>query len=114
MKTFNYEFEELPLVIHEGIEAAFINGSAEIEYSKTGEWKIGSISVEGFGERVNGKRQWPQVPVPDELAAIILKRLDGEWYDRLYSAVIERISEDRECAADDYADMRRDRMRESV
>jgi hypothetical protein len=31
---FSYEFEELPLVIHNDIQAGLINGCAEIKYDR--------------------------------------------------------------------------------
>lgn len=108
MTTFTYDFEELPLVIANGIEAAFINGQASIQYSRDGEWQIDGITVEGFGERVNGKREWPQVPAPYDLMMIIAGRLEIEWKGKVDAAVDEQITEDRECAADNRADMRRD------
>jgi hypothetical protein len=108
MSTFTYSFEELPLVIHNGIEAGLINGAAEIRYSRDGSWHTEAITVEGFGERdAAGKRQWPQVPAPAQLAAMIVRRLENEWESRVDNAVAEQIEEDRICAADDYADMRR-------
>jgi hypothetical protein len=107
--VFTFEFEELALVISNGIEAAFINGAAEIEYGGA-EFQIGDITVEGFGERVNGKRQWPQVAATDAIAAIIRARLDGEWYDKVYTAFVEQLASDREDAAEMRADMRRDQM----
>ncbi len=65
MQTLIYSFEELPLVIYNGIEAAFINGQAEVLYQSASDWHLGDISVEGFGERDGyGKRSWPQVPAP--------------------------------------------------
>ena len=112
--TFFYEFDELPLVIHNGVEAAFINGAAEIRYDRSGTWHTETISVEGFGERVNGKRVWPKVPAPAELAGIIVRRLEKEWEGKVQDAVNEQIVEDHEYAADDYADMRRDRMLERL
>ena len=109
MPTFFYEFEELPLVIHNGIEAALINGIVVIEYNRRGEWHTRTVSVEGFGERdANGKRQWPQIPAPTALAAIIVGRLEHEWEIRVQDAVNERIEEDHQRAVDDYADMRRE------
>lgn len=108
MPTFTYEFDELPLAIVNGIEAAFINGSAEIEYANDGYWQLGAISVEGFGDRVNGKREWPQVPAPPALAAMIIHRLTNDWDDKVSTAVQERIAEDHECERDNWADMRRE------
>lgn len=115
MQTFTYEFEELPLAIVDGIEAGFINGQAEIDYTTDANgWVIREVTLEGFGERVNGVRQWPQVEAPEAVANIIRQRLNGEWYDKVYTAYSERLVEDRECAIDDYADMRRERMMERV
>jgi hypothetical protein len=114
MQTFNYDFDELPLVIFNGIEAGFINGAAEIKYGPDGDWLIGDLTVEGFGERVNGKRVWPQVPAPDELATLIVYRLWNEWRGKVQDAVNEQIAADLEAAADDYADMRRDYLMEDA
>lgn len=109
MPTFTYEFEELPLAVVNGIEAAFINGSAEVQYDGDGLFEIGAISVEGFGERVNGKREWPMVPAPKQLADLILHRLShDDWQDKIGNAVHERIAEDYECERDNWADMRRE------
>ena len=108
MATFTYEFEELPLAIVNGIEAAFINGSLEVEYDEDGGWDIETVNVEGFGERVNGKRQWPHVPAPKPLADLILHRFShDDWQNKVETAVCEQIAKDYECAAADRADMRR-------
>ncbi len=111
MRTLVFSIEELPLVIADGIPGAFINGQAEILYKSSGDWWIESVSVEGFGDRVDGRRQWPMIPAPRELVTIICQRLEGEWHDKVQTAVIEQLEEDRQCAADDYADMRRDERR---
>lgn len=106
----SYEFEELPLVISNGIEAAFINGMAEVQYSRDGSWFVQDVSVEGFGDRVNGKRQWLLVRAPYALEDIITDRLKGEWSCKVQDAINEQLASDREGAADDRADMRRDHM----
>ncbi|MBR0868908.1 hypothetical protein JQ633_00950 [Bradyrhizobium tropiciagri] len=110
MATFNYTFEELPLVIANGIPAGLINGQAEIIYSRAGDWAASNITLEGFGERVNGVRQWPQVQAPASIAEIVRGRLHTEWASKVRAAVIEAISEDRESEADDRADARRAAM----
>ena len=113
MPTFTYEFEELPLAIVNGIEAVFINGSVEVQYDEDDGWKIVAVNVEGFGERVDGKRQWPMVPAPKRLADLILHRFShDDWSGKVETAVCEQIAKDYECAADDHADMRRDMMLE--
>ncbi|MGY3527252.1 hypothetical protein [Bradyrhizobium sp. USDA 4452] len=114
MATTTYTFEELPLVIAGGVPAGLINGQAEITYSRNGDWTISSVTLEGFGERVNGVRQWPQVSAPAPIVTIVCDRLNNEWHSKVQDAVNEAINEDRECAACDYADMRRERMMERV
>jgi hypothetical protein len=111
----SFEFEELPLVITNGIEAGLINGCAEIKYGRNCHWEIDSISIEGWQhlsmeEREAGKRPWIYVAAPDEIATLIGQRLEGEWHDRVQDAVNEQLASDREDAAEMRADMRRDHM----
>jgi hypothetical protein len=111
----SFEFEELPLVITNGIEAGLINGCAEVKYDRGGYWEIDSISVEGHQvltqeERAAGKRPWIYVAAPDDLAMMIQYRLEQNWFDKVQDAVNEQLASDREDAADMRADMRRDHM----
>jgi hypothetical protein len=108
MATFTYEFEELPLAIVNGIEAGLVNGQAVITYTPSGLWRITSITLEGFGERVNGVRQWPQVECPEAIAAIIKARLENEWSYRIDNALSDQREIDRENAAEYRAEMRRE------
>ena len=108
MQTFTYEFEELPLAIVDGIEAGFINGQAAITYTTSGLWRVTSITLEGFGERVNGVRQWPQVECPEAIATIIKTRLENEWSNRVDNAIFAQREIDREDAAEYRAEMRRE------
>jgi hypothetical protein len=119
--TFIYKFDEVPLHLSGDIEGGLINGSAEIEYSRDGDWSIvaNSICLEGYkritsAERKAGKSPWVFIPAPDAIAQIISHRLQYEWYDNVTSAVSDQIEEDREVARDEYADMKRDMMREAV
>jgi hypothetical protein len=110
MATFTYTFEELPLAIVNGIEAGLVNGQAEISY-RGDNWyvtSIADITLEGFGERVNGVRQWPQVACPPEIAHVIRRRLENEWSSRVDDAVSAQLDRDREDAADYRADRRRE------
>jgi hypothetical protein len=112
--TFNFSFDELPLAIVNGIETGLINDEAEIEYYRDGEWCIEGITLQGFGARdANGKRTWPQVECPPVIAAIIDTRLNKEWHDRVSEAVNEQLASDREDAAEQRADYRRDARMES-
>ncbi len=111
----SFEFEELPLVIANGIEAALINGCAEIEYSRDGFVRIDSISVEGHqnltqDQRDAGKRPWVYVAAPDEITTLIGQRLECEWFGRVQNAINEQLASDREDAAEQRADMRRDHL----
>ena len=110
-----FEFEELPLVIANGIPAALINGCAEIQYDRNTDWHVGSISVEGYQsltpeERSAGKRPWVYVAAPRELEALIEDRLYGEWSCKVLDAVNEQLASDREDAAEMRAEMRRDHL----
>jgi hypothetical protein len=99
MNAFIYKFDELPLAIVDGIEAGFVNGQAEIEYTDSGLWQVGSVSLEGFGKRnATGKREWPQVPISDAIAAVIRLRLNKEWRPKVQNAVIEELQLMREAA----------------
>lgn len=110
---FLFEFEELPLVIHNGIPAAMINGLAEIEYNRDCQWSVKSISVEGYipltpSERAAKKCPWTYIKAPAELERMIGERLEGEWYVKVCDAILEQLESDREDAAEQRYDMRRD------
>jgi hypothetical protein len=109
----SFEFEELPLVIANGIPAGLINGCAEIKYGRNCHWQIDSISIEGYQsltaeERAAGKRPWIYVAAPDEIATLIGQRLEGEWHDQVQNAVNEQLCADHDNAAEARAEMRRD------
>ena len=112
---FTFEFDELPLVIaKDGTPAALINGCADIRYNSDCEWHIENISVEGYQtltpeQRSAGKKPWIYVPAGD-LEFIIGARLEGEWHDRVCEAVREQLASDREDAAEQRAEMRRDAL----
>ncbi|MGW1422719.1 hypothetical protein ACWAT4_21695 [Bradyrhizobium manausense] len=113
MATFTYEFEELPLVIANGIPAGQINGCAEIKFNHDGAWEIDGLCVEGYQnltseERAAGKRPWIYVKAPFELVCLISERLEIDWKDRVDDAVRERIEAEREAAAEYRAEMRRE------
>jgi hypothetical protein len=112
----SFEFEELPLVISNGIEAALINGCAEIQYGRNCHWQIDSISIEGHqkltqDERDAGKRPWVYVAAPMYLEFMITERLNSaQWSGKIQDAVNELLASDREDAAEMRAEMRRDHM----
>lgn len=113
MATLTYEFEELPLVISNGIPAGQINGCAEIEFTTDGLWQIGEVCVEGYqsltsAERAAGKRPWIYVKAPIDLMVMVAERLEIQWKHRVDEAVREAIDAEREAAAEYRADMRRE------
>ena len=88
---FDFEFCELPLVIHNGIEAALINGMAEIKYDRSGHWEVDSIAVEGYQtltpeQRAAGKKPWIYVPATPDIRNTN-RRLTGSnrqrWFDKV-------------------------------
>jgi hypothetical protein len=107
-----FEIDELPLVINQhGVEAGLVNGKAELEYSRDGEWMIVSVTLDAATSViVRGKRMWEQVECPPVIAAIIDQRLNKEWYDRVCDAVREQIEQDRVDAAEYRAEARRERV----
>lgn len=113
MATFTYEFEELPLVIANGIPAGQINGCAELTFDRNGVWQVQSVCVEGYqtltqAERSAGKKPWVYVAAPDAISAIVEERLSGEWSFRVQEAIREAIEAEREAAAEYRAEMRRE------
>ena len=113
--TLDFEFSELPLVIHNGIEAGLTNGLASIEYDRDGEWWITGVSVEGYqkltlSERAAGKKPWVYVKAPTQLEDMISHRLENEWFDRVFEAVREQLTGDREDAFEYRRDARRDTL----
>ncbi len=109
MQTLIFPLDEIPLVIVDGVPGAHINGQAEIAYSRNGDWWIESVTVEG-DKRVDDKQTYPQLVPPGPLVTIICQRLEGELFGQVQDHVNAQIEEDRVCAADDWADHRRDMM----
>ena len=110
----SFEFEELALVTYGAINAALINGMAEIKYDRSGHWEIDSVSVEGHQsltqeERAAGKKPWVYVGAPVHLENLICDRLvDTDWIGKIDNAVREKLDSDREDAADARSEARRD------
>ena len=110
----SFEFEEMPIAIVNGIEAGLINGMIDIKYDRDGNWEVYSISIEGHQkltteERKAGKKPWIYVTAPPAVAELIYDRFRSGWFDqKVYDAVQEQLSSDREDAAEMRAEMRRD------
>jgi hypothetical protein len=116
----SFEFEELPIaIVIDGkgnrIEAGLVNGMAEIQYNRSGDWAVESVCLEGYvhltlEQRAAGKKPWVYVKAPAELEFIISDRLETEWSDKVSDAINEQLASDREDAAEQRAEMRRDEM----
>jgi hypothetical protein len=63
MATFTYEFEELPLVIANGIPAGQINGCAELTFDRNGNWEVQSVCVEGYQTLTQAERSAGKLPL---------------------------------------------------
>ena len=111
-----FEFCELPLVIHNGIEAALINGCADIRYNRDCQWHIENIYVEGYQtltpeQRAAGKKPWIYVPAGD-LEFAIGARLEGEWHGKICDAVREHLADAREAARENALEARYEARRD--
>lgn len=113
--VFDFEWDEMPLVIVDGIPAALINGMAAIKYDRHGHWTVSpeDIAVEGYQtltteERARGVRPWIYVSAPYDIGVLIAHRLEQEWFDKVQDAVNEHLATDREDAREAQHDARRD------
>jgi hypothetical protein len=131
MKTFEYNFDDLPLVIENGFEACEVAGSAEVSYSSDGEWSVESIHFDGNkrnhytleqlyeAQKTNAPlphwtRQSVELDRGTPIFSIIHDRLENEWRERVQDAVRQQIEDDRIQAADDAADYAYERLRERM
>lgn len=131
-RTMNYTFEEMPLLQKDGYSAFEISGEATIEYRSPVDFEIVEIFAEGYrktrhsaaelneaikaGRRLSLWETGPHIALDpaSPLYKLILSALNGHWSDKVQDAVEEQIREDREREVDDYADYRREAMREAM
>jgi len=124
-RTFTFSFDDLPLVIENGFEACEVAGSAEISYSRDGEWCVEDIFFDGRRRLKHSIEQhmaaaaagqflksWEHKNVALDrgtpIHGIIHDRLENEWHDTVQDAVNYQLEQDREDAAEARADARRD------
>ena len=124
--SFQFDFEELPLVIENSFEAGLVAGNADISYGADGEWNIESISLDGHRkpeytdrERVDATLAGKALPFFERKPVLldagtpiylaIYHRLENEWRDAVQNAVNDQIEGDRESEADTAGDRRRER-----
>ena len=107
MNTFKFEFcNEMPLVVIDAnTTAGDVDGHAEIEYTRDGDWGIIGIYIEcyrhrSFRERETAIDPWPIVEAPEPFNSMIRDRLENEWFNKVQNAVNEQLASDREDAAE--------------
>ena len=120
MSEIEFEFNELPLIIEGGFEAALINGTATIGYHPDGEWSIREIALDGFRPIPKAEQaalevslavgqlvpQYQRKPVPlcrdshPWLYGAIVDRLESEpKRSSIAEAVEQALEHERECVA---------------
>jgi len=133
LKSFTYEFEELPLVMSSGHEACQVSGLAEIAYDLAGAWSIARIGFVGvqrvnptFEQQLEARRSGQPIKfferrdvwldTGDPIQMIIYHRLEHEWRSRVDDQVHDRIFGDRnggddlECRSDHAVALERERV----
>ena len=124
-RTMIFKFEELPLLIDLGFEAAQVNGEASINYTAdVSDFDVTDIWLVGFKEvthseeakliaRLTGKRlpRFIENLVPVErgswLFGEIARRLDrGRWHENVCEEIGTALIEDSETAPGNLADRR--------
>lgn len=109
--TLTYEFEELPLVLENGIQAGLVDGEAEIAYSRdVWDFTIKSIALTCWNGAGRMKKCMP-LDEGNPLYGIIYDRLENHYSENVQEAVRQQLIEDREEAAEMRAEARRDDMR---
>jgi hypothetical protein len=125
--TFQFYFDELPLMIENGFEGCLVSGNAEISYSREGEWCVESISfdsrrkikhsLDAYMEAAKAgvflksyEDKTVELDRGTPLHSIIYDRLENEWRDHVNEAIQEQLASDREDAAEQRAEMRRDAL----
>lgn len=125
MQAFNFQFDELPLLLEDGYEAGLVAGFAEIAYSRSDahDWSIAAIALNGYRtsslyeaivEAESGAAPMPQrkpvyLDATSPIHGMIYHRLEHEWVMKVQRAVDDQIAEDRAAEADAAADYRRAR-----
>lgn len=112
--TLTYTFEELPLVLENGLQAALIDGEAEISYSRdVWDFTIQSISLNSYDMK---SRKWKPVALDEgnPLYGIIYDRLESFASENVQEAIRDQLAEDRAEAAEMRAESRRDDLRMGI
>ena len=113
--TADFQFEELPLIMTGGCEAAQVNGTAAIAFRLDGSWHIDGLRLDGFRkasvvERANGKPHWIVEPIELDAGTpiylMIYDRLEHEWRDKVEDFVSQCLEEDRGTGRESRANLR--------
>lgn len=107
MATITVEFEEIPSVIINGLDAGFVEGAVEVEFDRSG-WHIESVSLDMWGKR-GGATRTP-VSATDNAALLfhLIETIEDRYARKIESDIDEYRESAREAAAEARAEMRRD------
>ena len=97
-RTLQFRFEELPLVVDDGFEAAEVSGAAEIGYHGDGEWCVRAIALDGARRLPPPTPAAMPGPPPPRFARRLVALDDGDplflrILDRLEHALADRVAE---------------------
>lgn len=114
--TLDFHFEDLPLVMEAGFEAAEVSGAAEIAYHGDGEWCVRAIALDATrrlspSDALTTGARFARTRLAlddgDPLFLRILDRLEHGWASRVGDAVADALAQARAAAPDTRADRRR-------
>jgi hypothetical protein len=109
MNEIKYDFEELPTIVEDGFEAAFISGTATIGYDDEGGWSVREIALDGFRLR-DSSDPCPLIGGMFDRQPVTLCRKSNPW---LYETIIDRLENSRfRVSIDDAVTAARDEARE--
>jgi hypothetical protein len=129
MSEFDFQFEELPVVVDLGFEAGLVDGTATIKFEASGEWWVDGITLDGSRRRSENERQAEKADtgLTAKLYEIKPVKVDRASYSWLYAAITDQLENGRfkdsvedevrkEMAAHraDAADQRREQLRDDA
>lgn len=111
--TFEFEFDELPLVMIDGFECGFVTGAADIQYGTEGDWSIVGIALQGWKRNPNdgpvwlpNENKWLKPDFP--LYGLIQSALEIRKARDIREAVEDQIRADRLASPFNIADHKRE------
>ena len=96
MNEIEFQFEELPLITEQGLDAALVDGIATIRYGADREWSVSEIALDGhrfrpIEERAIAQSMGQTLPL-FERKPVALCKDSNPW---LYQTIIDRLENSR-------------------